>query len=106
MKPIRRAVRVTVFALPQFTTGSTTLGPEINWQDLHNSTIGGAVSRPGKTTESIAAFQFWAKRSFILAGNPFNVRVGFDYSEQLSGWVAVCSRSARATPPRHARMWR
>jgi len=67
----------------QFTTGSTTLGPEVNWQDLHNSTIGGAVSRPGKTTESIAAFQFWAKRSFTLAGNPFNVRVGFDYSEQF-----------------------
>ncbi|MES1194263.1 MAG: hypothetical protein ABUL65_00120, partial [Opitutus sp.] len=66
----------------QFTTGSTTLGPEIDWQDLHNYTIGGAVSRPGKTNESIAALQFWAKRSFTLAGNPFTVRVGFDYSEQ------------------------
>ena len=67
----------------QFTTGNTALGPEIDWQDLHNSTIGGAVSRPGRTNESIAALRLSAKRAFTLAGNPFNVRLGFDYSEQF-----------------------
>ncbi len=56
-------------------------GKEIDWQDLHNSTIGGAVSRPGKTTESKAALRPWLKRTFTLAGNPFALRAGFDYDE-------------------------
>jgi iron complex outermembrane receptor protein len=64
------------------TAGATTLGPEIDWQNLANSTIGGAVSRPGETHESIAALRLWAKRSFTLGRNPFTVRVGFDYDEQ------------------------
>ncbi len=62
-----------------FTAGDTTLGKEIDWQDLHNSYIGGAVSRPGKTTEGIGATRFWLKRSLSLAGNPFTIRVGHDY---------------------------
>jgi len=66
----------------QFNPGDTTLGAPIDWQDLHNSTIGGAVSRPGKTMESIAAVRLSAKRSFDLGANPFNVRLGFDYQEQ------------------------
>ncbi|HWA24397.1 MAG TPA: TonB-dependent receptor [Lacunisphaera sp.] len=63
--------------------GATALGAPIDWQNLANYTIGGAVSRPGKTTESIAALRLWARRSFILGNNPFNVRVGFDYDEQF-----------------------
>ncbi|HEY8994713.1 MAG TPA: carboxypeptidase regulatory-like domain-containing protein, partial [Lacunisphaera sp.] len=63
------------------TAGATALGAPIDWQNLANYTIGGAVSRPGKTTESIAALRLWAKRSFIIGNNPFNVRVGFDYDE-------------------------
>lgn len=63
------------------TAGATTLGPEIDWQNLANSTIGGAVSRPGETHESIAALRLWARRTFTLGRNPFTVRVGFDYDE-------------------------
>ncbi|WP_172830196.1 TonB-dependent receptor [Opitutus sp. GAS368] len=65
-----------------YTTGDTAVGAPINWQDLKNSYIGGAVSRPGSSHESIGALRFWAKRSFTLGRNPFNVRVGFDYDEQ------------------------
>jgi TonB-dependent receptor len=64
-----------------FTAGDTTLGKEINWQDLSNSTIGGAVSRPGLTNETIGAIRLFAKRSFTLANNPFTVRVGYDYDD-------------------------
>jgi iron complex outermembrane receptor protein len=65
------------------TPGSTTVGPELDWQNLNNMKIGGAVSRPGQTNESIAALRLWAKRSFSLAGNPFAVRLGYDYDEQF-----------------------
>jgi iron complex outermembrane recepter protein len=57
-------------------------GNEINWQDLHNSTVGGAVSRPAKTMESIGALRLRAKRTFFLAGNPLNIRLGYDFDEQ------------------------
>jgi TonB-dependent receptor len=62
-------------------TGSTTLGPEINWQDPATMTIGGAASRPGLTNESIAALRLRAKRNFSLAGNPFSLRLGYDHDE-------------------------
>lgn len=64
------------------TAGATTLGPALDWQNLANYTIGGAVSRPGNTAESIAALRLWARRSFTLGSNPFTVRLGFDYDEQ------------------------
>jgi iron complex outermembrane recepter protein len=66
-----------------FTTGATTRGPEIDWQDLNNSYIGGAVSRPGKTTETIGAVRLRARRAFSLAGNPFALRAGYDFDEQF-----------------------
>lgn len=56
-------------------------GPEINWADPATMTIGGAVSRPGKTTESVAALRLRAKRTFSVAHNPFSVRLGYDYDE-------------------------
>lgn len=64
-----------------FVTGNTAVGPEINWQDPATMTIGGAVSRPGLTTESVAALRLRAKRSFALAGNPFAIRLGYDHDE-------------------------
>jgi TonB-dependent receptor len=64
-----------------FSTGQTTRGPEINWQDPANMTIGGAVSRTGKTQEFIAALRLRAKRTFSLAQNPFSLRLGYDYDE-------------------------
>ncbi len=63
-----------------FNTGDTALGPEVNWQDLNNMYIGGAVSRPAKTLETVGAARLWLKRDFALA-NPLSVRVGFDYDE-------------------------
>jgi iron complex outermembrane receptor protein len=65
------------------TAGSTAPGPEINWQDLNNSYIGGAASRPGKTTETIGAVRLRAKRNFTLANNPFAIRIGYDFDEQF-----------------------
>ena len=64
-----------------FATGNTTAGPEINWQDPATMTIGGAVSRKGKTEESIAALRLRARRTFSLAQNPFSIRLGYDYDE-------------------------
>ncbi len=64
-----------------FTTGATTNGPEINWQDPSTMTIGGAVSRPGSTHESIGAVRLRAKRNFSLAGNPFTIRAGYDFDD-------------------------
>ena len=63
-----------------FTTGDTTLGPAVDWQDLNNMYIGGAVSRPAKTTETVGALRLWLKRDFNFA-NPLSIRVGFDYDE-------------------------
>jgi TonB-dependent receptor len=63
-------------------TGSTTLGPELNWQDLTNSYIGGAVSRQARLMESIGATRLWAKYSFRTE-NPFAIRTGFDFNEQF-----------------------
>ena len=65
------------------TTGSTAVGPELDWQNLNNLKIGGAVSRPGQTNESIAALRLWLKRSLRVAGNPFTARLGYDYNEQF-----------------------
>ena len=56
-------------------------GPEINWQDPATMTIGGAVSRPSQTTETVGALRLRLKRNFSLAGNPFAVRLGYDYDE-------------------------
>lgn len=63
-----------------FATGDTTVGPEVNWQDLHNMYIGGAVSRPGNTKEVQAALRLSAKREFSFR-NPFAIRVGYDYDD-------------------------
>jgi iron complex outermembrane receptor protein len=71
----------TIKTYAQTATSNTTVGPEINWQDLNNYAIGGAVSRPGKTTETLGALRLRAKRSFTLAGNPFSARVGYDYDD-------------------------
>lgn len=64
------------------TTGATVAGPEIDWQDLNNQYIGGAVSRQSQSRESVAATRLWVKRSFRTE-NPINVRLGFDFSEQF-----------------------
>jgi len=52
----------------------------VDWQDLKNSYIGGAVSRPAKTFEDVGAFRLWAKRDFNFH-DPFSIRVGFDYDD-------------------------
>ncbi|MCX6951921.1 MAG: TonB-dependent receptor [Verrucomicrobia bacterium] len=65
------------------TTGATAVGPELDWQNLNNMKIGGAVSRPGQTNESIAALRLWLKRSFRLADNPVDLRLGYDHNEQF-----------------------
>jgi TonB-dependent receptor len=64
-----------------YATGNTAVGPEINWQDPATMTIGGAVSRPGETSETVAALRLRAKRTFGLAGNPFSIRLGYDHDE-------------------------
>ena len=63
-----------------FTAGDTSIGPEVNWQDLNAMYIGGAVSRPGKTFETVGAARLWAKRDFAFT-NPFSVQMGFDYDD-------------------------
>ncbi len=73
----------TIKTYAQTATSNAAVGQEIDWQDLHNSTIGGAVSRPGRTTESKAALRPWLKRNFTLAGNPFTLRAGYDYDESF-----------------------
>ena len=72
------------------TTGATTKGPAIDWQDLNNSYIGGAVSRQGQSKESIAATRWWAKYQFS-SRNPMSVRLGYDFTEQfrnIKSWDA------------------
>jgi TonB-dependent receptor len=64
-----------------FTAGQTALGNEVNWQDPSTMTIGGAVSRPGRTDETVGALRLRVKRDFNLAGNPFSLRAGYDYDE-------------------------
>jgi iron complex outermembrane receptor protein len=64
------------------TTGATTRGPEIDWADLNNMFVGGAVSRQAQLRESVAASRLWAKYAF-RAENPIAVRLGFDFSEQF-----------------------
>ena len=44
--------------------GDTSLGKEIDWQNLANSYIGGAVAPPGKTLETKRALNFYLKRDF------------------------------------------
>ena len=93
-----------------FATGNTAVGPEINWQDLNNSYIGGAVSRPGKTTETIGAVRLKAKRNFTLANNPFAVRLGYDFDEQFRNvqrydanlWTFVGPDHVASTPDDNA----
>ncbi|HEY1108858.1 MAG TPA: hypothetical protein VGE76_09505, partial [Opitutaceae bacterium] len=63
------------------TAGATTRGAEIDWADLSNQYIGGAVSRQAQLQESIGATRLWAKYAFRTE-NPFAVRLGFDFSEQ------------------------
>lgn len=71
----------TIKTYSQTATSNTAVGPEINWQDLNNYAIGGAVSRPGKTLETVGALRLRAKYNFTLAGNPVALRLGYDYDE-------------------------
>jgi TonB-dependent receptor len=55
-------------------------GQPIDWSNLSNMYIGGAVSRPGKSIETIAALRLFLKRDFGTT-NPLSVKIGFDYDE-------------------------
>ena len=71
-------------------TGATARGPAVDWQDLRNSYIGGAVSRQGRSKEIIAATRWWAKYQFSTR-NPLSVRLGYDFTEQfrnIQSWDA------------------
>ena len=73
-------------------------------------TIGGAVSRTGKTEESIAALRLRAKRTFSIAQNPFSVRLGYDFDELFRNvqrydsnlWTFVGPDHLAATADDHA----
>ena len=73
-------------------------------------TIGGAVSRSGKTEESIAALRLRAKRTFSIAQNPFSVRLGYDFDELFRNvqrydsnlWTFVGPDHLAATADDHA----
>jgi iron complex outermembrane receptor protein len=56
-------------------------GAPIDWSDPANMYIGGAVSRPAESKESIAALRLFTKYQFNFE-NPLSVRAGFDYDEQ------------------------
>lgn len=62
--------------------GATGPGSTVDWQDLNNLNVGGAVSRQARTLESIAASRLWIKHAFRMR-NPLTVRLGFDYNEQF-----------------------
>lgn len=64
------------------TTGATAVGPEVDWQDLRNLYVGGAVSRQAQSYESIAALRLWAKHAFRTR-DPFAVRLGLDVNDQF-----------------------
>ncbi len=83
------------------TTGSTTVGPELDWQNLNNMKVGGAVSRPGQTNESIAALRFWLKRTMRLAENPFTARLGYDHNEQFRNVQRYDSKLWTFVGPNH-----
>ncbi len=59
-----------------------TTGQLIDWQNPANMNIGGATSRQGSATESIAALRLFVRRDFILGVNPMNLQLGLDYSDQ------------------------
>ena len=82
------------------TTGATTLGPEVDWQDLKNLYVGGAVSRQARTLESIAATRLWAKHSFHTR-EPFSLRVGFDYNDQFRNVQSYDARLWTFVGPDH-----
>ncbi len=71
----------TINTYAQTASNNTSVGQALDWQDLKNITIGGAVSRPGKTTETLGALRLRAKRSFSVAGNPLALRLGYDYDD-------------------------
>jgi iron complex outermembrane receptor protein len=90
--------------------GSTTTGPEINWHDPATMTIGGAVSRPGQTTESIAALRLRAKRTFYPGGAPLSLRLGYDHDDLFRNvqrydtrmWTFVGADQVAGTADDHA----
>lgn len=55
-------------------------GAPVDWTDLNNMYIGGAVSRPGDTEETVGALRLGVKHDFRFA-NPFSVKLGFDFDE-------------------------
>ncbi len=104
-----RTIKSLAFT-PAMGTTAAIRGPEINWQDPANMTIGGAVSRSGKTEESIAALRLRAKRTFSIAQNPFSVRLGYDFDELFRNvqrydsnlWTFVGPDHLAATADDHA----
>ena len=104
-----RTIKSLAFT-PAVGTTAASSGPEINWQDPANMTIGGAVSRTGKTEESIAALRLRAKRTFSIAQNPFSVRLGYDFDELFRNvqrydsnlWTFVGPDHLAATADDHA----
>lgn len=62
--------------------GDTEKGEPVDWQDLSNMYIGGAVSRPGQANETVSAVRLFAKHDFGME-NPFSIGLGFDYSKQV-----------------------
>jgi iron complex outermembrane receptor protein len=55
-------------------------GAPVDWQDLSNMYIGGAVSRPGNMDEVVGAIRLGVKHDFRFR-NPFSVKLGFDFDE-------------------------
>lgn len=59
-----------------------TTGALIDWQNPANMNIGGATSRQGRATESVAAAKLFVKRQFDLGRNPVSLQLGLDLSDQ------------------------
>ena len=84
-------------------------GTPIDWTDLNNIYIGGAVSRPGNSIETIAAARLFVEREFG-ATNPFSVKAGFDYDEIFRNrkrydanlWTFVGADGVAGTPDDNA----
>jgi iron complex outermembrane receptor protein len=55
-------------------------GAPVDWTDLNNMYIGGAVSRPGNMDEKVGAVRLGVKHDFRFR-NPFSLKLGFDFDE-------------------------
>lgn len=87
-----------------------TTGAPVDWQDLNNIYIGGAVSRPGKSRETVGATRLGLKRDFNTR-NPFSVKVGLDFDETYRNvqqydanlWTFVGADHTAGTPDDNAK---